>query len=172
MSKLAVIRDILHTQFRHPNQACLTEKDKDAKGKEFEVQYKIVKKPQIEYELFRYELEAFPFFNDVSDLKKMCDYILFAEEGTYLYIFVIELKLGNKSAQKQLEAAREFVQFIINSANRIGKKIENYKIRKVRICDEKIKKRKTREDRSFEFDDNDYCEYSNKDFCLEPLMRY
>ena len=44
----------------------------------------------------------------------MCDYVLFAEEGDFMYIFVIELKLGNISAKKQLNAAKEFIQFIIN----------------------------------------------------------
>lgn len=173
MSKLAIIREILNESFKHSNQNCLSEKDTDSKGKKFEVNYKIVKQQQIDFELFRYDEAALPFFKNITDLKKMCDYILFAEEGEYLYIFVIELKLGNLSAKKQLNAAKEFVQFIINSANRIGKVIDsNYKIRKVRICDEMIKKRKLRGDKNILFDEDDYCEYPLACFYLEPLMRY
>ena len=98
----------------------------------------------------------------------MCDYILFAEESNYLYVFVIELKLGNLSAKKQLNASKEFVQFIINSSNRIGKEIDsNYKIRKIRICDEMIKKRKLKAEKNIQFDENDYCEYPHNNFYLE-----
>lgn len=173
MTKIEIIREILHDGFKHSDQACLSEKDTDSKGKKFEVSYKIVKQPQIEYELFRYDNTALPFFKDIKDLKKMCDYILFAEEKGHLYIFVIELKLGNESAKKQLNAAKEFVQFLLNSATRIGKEIDqNYKIKKVRICDERIKKRKLKVDKNIEFDENDYCEYPHSHFYLELLMRY
>ena len=156
MSKLAIIKEILNSKFKQSEQNYLIEKDINNKGKVFEVKYKIVKQPQIEFELFRFDHTAFPFFENVTDLKKMCDYILFAEEGDYLYIFVIELKLGNITAKKQLNASRDFAQFIINSASRIGKQIdEKYKIKKIRICDEMIKKRKTGADKSIFFDEND-----------------
>lgn len=173
MSKLAIIREILHDNFRHSDQNVLTEIDTNKRGRRFEVNYKIIKQPQIDFELYRFSEAALPFFKNISGLKKMCDYILFAEEGNYLYIFVIELKLGNLSAKKQLNAASEFVQFIINSSNRIGKEIDaNYKIKKVRICDEMIKKRKLKVDKNIQFDENDYCEYPHANFYLEPLMRY
>ena len=171
MSKLDIIKEILHENFKPLNQNTLTEKDVDVKGNSFEVNYKIVKQQQIKTELFRYDKSAFPFFKEPSNLKKMCDYILFAEDGNFLYIFVIELKLGNISAKKQLDAAKEFVEYIINSANRIGFTIDsNYKIRKVRICDEIIKKNRPKH--HIEFDKNDYCEYPYQSFYLEHLMRY
>lgn len=173
MSKLAIIREILNDNFKHYDKNYLSEKDINNKGKNFEVKYRIVKQHQIEFELFRFDQSALPFFKDITDLKKMCDYVLFAEEGDFMYIFVIELKLGNISAKKQLNAAKEFIQFIINSANRIGKEIDgNYKIRKIRICDEMIKKRKTKMDKNIQFDGDDYCEYHLQNFLLEPLMRY
>jgi hypothetical protein len=173
MSKLEIIREILHENYKPNNQSHLTEIDTDSRGRKFEVNYRIIKQPQIEFELFRFDHAAFPFFKNVTDIKKMCDYILFAEEGDYLYVFVIELKLGNLSAKKQLNASKEFVQFIINSANRIGKEIDSdYKIRKVRICDEMIKKRRLKVEKNIQFDENDYCEYPHTNFYLEPLMRY
>lgn len=172
MSKLAILRDILHEDFRLLNQNYLTEKDTDSKGNTFEVKYKIVKQQQIAYELFRYDGTAFPFFKDKTDLKKMCDYVLFAEERDFLYIFLIELKLGNMSAKKQLNAAKEFVEFILRSAKRIGMMDDlNYKIRKIRICDKKIRRRTLKVDENFNFDADDYCEYAFKDFYLEPLMQ-
>ncbi len=172
MSKLEVIDEILHEKFKHVDQGSLVEEDTDRFGKKFKVKYPIVKKPNINYSLYRYDSEALPFFKDINGLKKMCDYILFAEEANYLHVFVIELKLSNISAQKQLQASNEFVKFIINSAIRIGKEISNCKIKKVRICDSKINKRSLKDSKSFEFDANDYCEYQFNSFYLEPLMQY
>lgn len=60
----------------------------------------------------------------------MCDYILFIEEKNNFSVFVIELKLSNESAHKQLNAAKEFVDFIIKSAARVDLKIGNYNIKK------------------------------------------
>jgi hypothetical protein len=174
MSKLAILRDILHENFRQSNQNYLTEKDTDSKGNTFEVKYKIVKQQQIAYELFRYDGTAFPFFKDKTDLKKMCDYILFAEERDFLYIFLIELKLGNMSANKQLNAAKEFVEFILRSAKRIGMMDVdlNYKIKKIRICDTNVnKKRRQDSGKNIQFDGDDYCDYPFKHFYLEPLMQ-
>jgi hypothetical protein len=174
MSSLSVIKEILEDKFLIANQNCLKEEDSDKNGKKFYLEYKIVKSNEIDYLIYRYDNEAFSFFKDVKDLKKMCDYILFAEVKNHLFIFTIELKSDNKSALKQLEAGSEFVKFIINSSNRIGKIISNYKIRKVRICNSKINKKRTNMsvEKGFEFDTNSYCDYKFKDFHLEPLTRY
>jgi hypothetical protein len=171
MTNLEIINEILDSRYKSVIQDCLSEENIDNKGKKFSLKYNIVKNYHINYELFRYDNNAFPFFREVSLLKKMCDYILFAEEKNTLYVFVIELKSSNESAKKQLDAAVEFVNYIINTAKRIGKEINNYKIRKIRICDNKIKKRnKLSVEKGFEFDKDDFCDYKFKDLHLEPLM--
>lgn len=128
MSSLNILKEILEHKYRFENQNCLIEENIDNNGKKFTVKYDIVKNNEIDYELFRYSNDAFPFFKNISRLKKMCDFILFSETRGVLYIFVIELKLSNESAKKQLEAATEFVKFILNSSKRIDKEIINYKL--------------------------------------------
>ena len=173
MSSLDILKEILEHKYRLENQNCLIEQNIDNKGKKFTVKYNIVKNNEIKYELFRFNSDAFPFFKNISGLKKMCDYILFSEVKRKLYIFVIELKLSNESAKKQLEAATEFVKFILNSSKRIGTEIKNYEIKKIRICENKTKKRnKMSAAKAFDFDENGFCDYSFKDVHLEPLMRY
>lgn len=173
MSSLNILKEILEHKYRFENQNCLIEENIDNNGKKFTVKYDIVKNNEIDYELFRYSNDAFPFFKNISGLKKMCDFILFSETRGVLYIFVIELKLSNESAKKQLEAATEFVKFILNSSKRIDKEIINYKIKKIRICDNKTKKRnKMSAEKGFDFDENNFCDYSFKSLHLEPLMRY
>lgn len=173
MNKLEIIREILNEKYKCQDQNNLIENNKDDKGKFFSVKYEIVSNRNINYDLYRYDKDAIPFFKDSKDLKKMCDYILFAENDITLFIFVIELKLGEISAKKQLEAAEEFVNFILNTGKRVGKIIENYEVRKVRISDNLIKKRKnSNTEKGFRFDNNNYCDYQFKKFYLKPLLEF
>ena len=107
----------------------------------------------------------------MSGLKKICDYILFAEEGDYLFIFLIELKKGTESAKKQLNASQEFVNYIINSAQRIGKAIdEKIAFRQIRVSEKRISRRNLNEKDNFKYVNN-YCDYTNGSFYLEPMMQ-
>lgn len=174
MGKLDVIREILNEKFLSKNQLALVENDRDNRGRIFSMTYPIIH-GRMDYSLYRYHIndeDVFPYFNEIGGLKKMCDYILFAEEENYLYVFLIELKLGTISARKQLDSAKEFVNYIINTANRIGKEIdERVAYRKVRICHKKIKKRKTKEENVITYD-NEYCDYPYKSLRLKHLTYY
>lgn len=174
MSKIQIIEEVLNLRFKPENQLILIEEDIDKMGKKFQVKYPIVKKNNIEISLFRFDPNhenLFPYFSDTSGLKKICDYILFAEQEQFLYVFLIELKKGRESAGKQLNATEDFVNYIIKSAKRIGKKLdENIAIRLIRICDQKIMRSKTKiQDKSFEYVKN-YCDYNLQNFYIEPLM--
>jgi len=172
MTKLEIIESILHEKYKTSNQSSLIEQEKDEKGKTFTSTYKIVKANGHKYGLYRYTPEAFPYFNEVTDLKKMCDYILFLEEGRYLHVLVFELKKGNDSARKQLKAAKVFVEYILESAKRTGKIIDEFNtIKMIRISDEKIrkfKKRVLKESDAINFID-DYCDYPYNSIYLERL---
>ena len=174
MSNLAIVNLIIEEKYKPKAQNTLVEQNLNEKGRPFKVEYPIVKNsPNIEYALYRFSDTDFPYFKDVSDLKKMCDYILFVEENNSFSIFVIELKLSNDSAQKQLSAAKEFVDFIVKSAARVGVEINNYVIKKIRICDSKVSKKnnKSKVEDKYKFDENNYLDYQvSKSFLLEPLL--
>lgn len=182
MSNLDIIKDILSENYLAADQDLLIEENRTRKKKGFRMEYPIHKRAGIAHCLYRYEDDAFPFFKfpktgkgqkGVKGLKKMCDYILFAEEqgDDRLYIFLIELKLGPTSAQPQLEAAQEFVHFIVNTAARVGLEIEHYEIRKLRICDKYAQKKGTNIRTSYEFDHNGYCDYRSSRFQLTALIK-
>lgn len=176
MSKLNIINEILNSRFKSANQNALIEEDFDNRGKPFAINYSIISS-NISYCLYRYnpkECDIFPYFSQVSGLKKICDYILFAEEGEYLYVFIIEMKKSNSSARKQLLASKTFIEYIVNSARRIGKEIDdNIAMRLIRICDNKLtKKRSKREEDVIQFDNEGYCDYSYSKFRLKNLMHY
>ncbi|WP_313269809.1 hypothetical protein [Epilithonimonas vandammei] len=173
MSSLDYIGQILHSAKLFTDQLHVIEQNKDSKGKLFEMKFKITVQRGIDYKLYRFEDKDFPFFEDVSGLKKMCDFVLFCEEKNHLHVLVIELKLGPESAKKQLDSAEEFVKFLINSCKRTGKKIENFTIKKIRICQDKVNKRvKMANENNFEFDENNYLDYKLKTIYLEPLIRF
>ena len=173
MTNIEIIDEILENQFVFYDQKYIIEKDLDRFGKTFEMKFEIVKANNIEYKLYRFESKDFPFFKEIKGLKKMCDFVLFAEESNHLHIFLIELKLSPDSAKKQLEAAKEFAVFILNSSNRIGYNVNNFSIKKIRICQKFVNKRsKMALENNYEFDENNFLDYKLKSFHLSHLMQY
>ena len=175
MSKLDIVAKILNSKFKPEVQNVLIEDNVDNRRQKFVVEYNIVSDRRTNYLLYRFDKDAFPFFKDISGLKKSSDYILFAENDEDFYVFVIELKKGNESANKQLKASEEFVRFIIASAVRIGEELntdDKIAIRRIRICDKRIHRNGTKiKEEDFEYKDN-FCDYKYKQLYLAPLMQY
>ncbi len=171
MSKLEIFDSILNNQLKPLNQGIMVEENYDNFGRRFKMESKIVA-GRTEHLLFRFDYEdIFPYFSSTSGLKKMCDYILFAEERQLLYVFLIELKLSRLSAKKQLIAGKAFARYIVETAKRIGHEIddEDILIKSVRISNANQKKRKTRE--SFaQYNSDGYLDYEFQDFRLKYLM--
>lgn len=149
MSKLNIIDSILHESFRN-NSGILIEQNIDKNKQSFEMKRQVVAGRNIKYLIYSYDSKRnmFPFFKmeGVSNLKKMCDYVLFVEEGIHFYAFLIELKMGKESAKPQLDAAECFVNYIISTINRLELEFdindENFHIRKIRISESISKKMK------------------------------
>jgi len=148
MSRLDILHKILNDSFQD-HAAYLSEKAKDTHGKTFEMKRKIVYDNNLKSTLYKFDGEdIFPFFTNerVSELKKMCDYIFFIEEGKHFYVYLIELKKGTESAKKQLDAAECFVEYIIATAKRLDQNLEldeeNFHIRKINIRESRSNKRK------------------------------
>ena len=160
MSKLEIINEILDPKYKSSNQVSLIENGQSG-GKKFEMNYNIIS-GKIEYSLFRLDpnqLDFFPYFTNESGLKKICDYFLFAEHENYLYVFLIEMKKSPKSARKQLVASKIFIEFVIKSAQRIGKEIDDkIAIRLIRICDSKICKKRATKEETINFDSDGYID--------------
>ena len=173
MSKLDIIDEVLNNNYKPTDQSKLIEENVNANGRRFVMNIPIINN-HLPFNLYRFdpdELDFFPYFSDLSGLKKISDYILFVEEHNYMYVFLIELKKGTASAKEQLKATEEFVKYVINSAKRIGKELDdNIAIRQIRISERKINRRKLNEDGNFDYLDN-YLDYKYKNFYLKPLMQ-
>ncbi len=129
---------------------------------------KIVCHTGIDYLLYRYDPDKttlFPYFSEHSNLRKICDYILFASEGRHLHLLLIELKFGTESATKQLIASECFVEFVLNSAKRVGIELtSDIYIKKIRVSEERAKKRNRRtKHMPLEYDENNVINYDHSD---------
>lgn len=142
-SQLDLIRTLLNSAYIDNNKI-LIEKEIASNGKPFEMRRNIIAHRDITFLLFRFDtkLKLFPYFNELTGLNKVCDYMLFAEEGDHLFLLLIELKKGTESALKQLAASESFAHFIIDAARRVGILLtENIHIKKIRISEERAKRR-------------------------------
>lgn len=166
-SQLENLKKILENKYIDSSNI-LVEKNKTSKGVEFKMERKIISHNDIKYLIFRYDpdkVDIFPYFNQISGLKKICDYFMFVEEGQNFYAILIELKLGIDSAKKQLEASDEFIKFLIKSSERVGlPNLTNFNIIKVRLSEERSKKRnRTTKQKKLQMDENRIINYDHSD---------
>lgn len=173
-NKIDFIKSILSERFIDPVQDKLIENKGGEIINPFVMERQIVSHHDInQYVLYRFDPDGgdvFPFFNNTPGLKKICDYILFAEYGQNLFILLIEMKHGNKSPHKQLESSMCFINYILATAERIDYKIDNFHIRKIRICEQKSKKRQTKS-RDLVYNESLYLDYNTvRDFRIKELL--
>lgn len=152
MSSLDVINEILNYEFMYHKDILAEFKRPDnSENNDPMMSLKIDNRGGADsYTIYSFDkdgVDTFPFFNNRGErgLKKICDYILFAQAGDKLVILVIELKSGSGSSSKQLKASRVFVEYLINTAKRLSDsmslgsqkkidyKLDNYAIRTIRI---------------------------------------
>lgn len=103
--------------------------------------------------------EIFPFFEKGIGLRSICDYVLLADYD--LYVLLIELKLGKLNAKEQLNATENLISYIIASALRIKRVIDQNKIhiRKIRISERRNQYTRKTGIHDIEYDENSYVDY-------------
>jgi hypothetical protein len=154
------------------------EKGNDAKvlNEKNVMERKIVTHHGISTLLYRFDpdkIKLFPYFSNKSGLHKICDYILFANEGSHLHLLLIELKRGTESATNQLIASECFVDFILNSAKRVGIELTpTIYIKKIRVSEERSKRRnrKTKPE-ELSYDQNGIINYDHSEvFRIKEIL--
>jgi hypothetical protein len=178
MSKLEIIDSILHESYKD-SSGVLVERNTDNKGNAFVMQRKIIANKDVNCSVYRYDnqTDLFPFFKNhgVSKLKKMCDYVLFIEEGEHLFTYLVELKKGTESAKIQLDAGECFVDYIISTTNRLELKLgineNNFHLRKIRVSESKSKKKTLK--KGIIEKENGVIEHENsRDFHIARYLTY
>lgn len=140
----------------------IVENDIDSNGNTFTMKRAIVGEPGIiEYVVFRInpnEINIFPYFAEIKDLNKFCDFIIFAETNADFLILLIEMKKHSGSPEKQLKLSESFIDFVLHRAKLIDIDIEkNIIVRKLGIKDSRIsQKETTKYYKNFHFDQDNY----------------
>lgn len=123
--------------------------------------------------------ELFPFFNQRTvgsgkaphGLTSFCDYILLVQHVKGLFVFFLEMKRGDiGDADKQIEAATVFFDYVRQSAERI-KSVNSFpdfnpelvQYRKIIISDKCSNKRGTKDNDIDDFDMNDVIQHNCHD---------
>lgn len=117
----------------------------------------------------RYDI--FPFFETGKGLRRICDYIILVDFKDKLYILLVELKKSASEARQQLIATEHLMNYMISSAKRIQLPIDeqNIKLRKIRICYEKIKRNTRMHD--VVYDKDKYIDYCWTNFRIVSLLK-
>lgn len=118
--------------------------------------------------------DSLPFFNNSyeagthapADLRSFCDYILLAEKNDTLYVLLIELKRGDTHGfRKQIDASKCFMDYVIDSAERIKHENSfddfdrnNIRFRRILIKKCVSEKQATHDSDIIIFDKNDYIQ--------------
>jgi hypothetical protein len=178
-SEVDKIKDILADRYIAKDLKEIREKNKDVHGISFNMNRKIVLGSVKEYIIYQFDTSAsdksdiFPFFKSKPGLKRICDYCIFVEDNKRFFVFLVELKKGKKSPIPQLEASECFINFILESAKRLGMKFDKKpNIRKLGITDDNVSDKRTTDSHTYlEFDKNKYLQIQSNLY-LSRFMKF
>lgn len=115
-------QEIIHANYIHCQKGGQLElQDKDNKGKKLGKPVFIkVRNEIICLELDKKNDSIFKFFNNVTDLCKIADRILFYAKRDTLYVFIVELKTeATSGAIKQVKASYVLSEYVVNTVRRM-----------------------------------------------------
>lgn len=133
---LEIIDHVLRQKYKAPEQNVMKEKNRKSNGRHFTMTCNIHDYHDIQHLLYRFDISKssyiYPYFEDVRGYHRMCDYIIFAESSTKLYVLLVELKNTTTSPKKQLDLSEQFMKFVIARMKYLeedfNKEVEFYKI--------------------------------------------
>lgn len=169
MSNLDHISSVLHNDFLSNERSALEEKSAKMKIN--------INSSGCRFILYKYDKDLkrdykgglFPFFAKIKNVCCICDYILFAEFKNKLFVLIIELKKGKEPTLPQLKAAKNFVDYIINTINRVNGISIEPEIRLISIHEYKMPKRSIK-DRGISYDDDRHCQFNQSIFEIRKFL--
>jgi hypothetical protein len=117
-----------------------------------------------------YPKGLFPFFTKgIAELNSFCDYLIFAEKESKLYVLLIELKKGNSKVTVQLNASKCFTDYLIATINRVFNQQIIPEIRLISIRERHIKPKQKQKE--VEYDVNNFHTFSSSKFRLKSYLK-
>jgi len=118
---LSHIKSAIENAYQLPENYTLEENNIDSKGNPFCMQVDIKGCKGLAHLACRFDVEndLFPYFQNKEGYKKMCDYIVFAENAAKVYVFLVELKNSQESPQRQLVISKPFAEFLMSRIKKV-----------------------------------------------------
>jgi len=98
-----------------------------------------------------------------------CDYIVFAERGTHLFALIVELKTSAQGTMPQLNAGECFVDYVINTVNRINK--TNHTIIKRKISIREFERKRKTKIKEVEYDQYNHHFFEQDKFRIVSFLK-
>ncbi len=110
-----IIKSAIAVEYQLPGMSSMVEINNDQKWKGHKMVVKVRSSKDLHFLICRFDTpnDLFPYFNDIEGYKKNCDYIIFAENTSKLYVFLVELKNSIASPEKQLKISKPFAEFLV-----------------------------------------------------------
>lgn len=99
-----------------PDQNKLVEENTDENQQVFRMERPVNVKKSITHVIYRFDPDKeilFPYLKPSNPLRRVCDYIIFADDGIEKFVFLIEMKRGQGCPGEQAFITKSFVEFIL-----------------------------------------------------------
>lgn len=110
------VKDTIQDAYLAPNQYKLVEKNFDVHQREFIMERTVHVKKTISHVIYRFDPDneqLFPYLKPSEPLRRVCDYIIFADDGTDRFVFLLEMKKRKGAPEEQVAISQSFVEFIL-----------------------------------------------------------
>lgn len=110
------VKATIQDAYLSPNQDKLVETNLDARQNEFLMERPVHVKRSIAHVIYRFDPDneiLFPYLKPTEPLRRVCDYIIFADDGKDRFVFMFEMKKRSGSPGEQAAISQSFVDFIL-----------------------------------------------------------
>lgn len=169
MSKIESIQETINSDFFAPERNMLIE---NRPGGVMSIPIQADGVPYVSYkfdvDLSGYRGGLFPFFSQKDGVRRISDYILFAERNNRIYGIMIELKKGKTDSIEQLEASKCLADYIIKTTFRVTKGTFDSRLRCITISEFHRIKKGTKE-KPVQYI-NDHAEFKGRTLKLKAFL--
>lgn len=176
------VKATIQDAYLSPEQDKLVEVNTDDNQQIFRMERSVIISNSIAHAIYRFDPDReilFPYLKPVYPLRRVCDYIIFADDGLDKFVFLLEMKRGRGTPGEQAAISESFVEFILKRMDfKNGTSIaSSVRYRKIGVKDTYAPQRlKTGGYASLSYDQNGYI-LLHKDFDIRlrvlmdlPLM--
>lgn len=110
------VKATIQDAYLSPEQEKLVEENTGDNQQVFRMERPVIVKKTIAHVIYRFDPDneiLFPYLKPSFPLRRVCDYIIFADDGTDKFVFLIEMKKSQGSPGVQASISESFVEFIL-----------------------------------------------------------